>query len=86
MATSSSALMTRPKVLVVEDDPATREFLGTALRLGGFDVDTAGDGIAALKQIEEERPDAVLLDLDLPRLNGFAVHAMLQPDDRRTAR
>jgi CheY-like chemotaxis protein len=70
--------MNRPTVLVVEDDPSMRAYLEAALRLGGFDVHTAGDGVAALRQIEAQPPDAILLDLDLPLLNGFAVHAMLQ--------
>jgi CheY-like chemotaxis protein len=72
----------RPKVLVVDDDPAMREYLGTSLRLGGFDVQMAGDGLAALRRIEDDRPDAVLLDLDLPLMNGFAVHTALQLDER----
>ena len=74
--------MNRPTVLVVEDDPAMREYFGTALRLGGFDVQVVGDGLAALRRIEQDRPDAVLLDLDLPLMNGFAVHAALQLDER----
>ena len=71
----------RPTVLIVEDDAATRRFLSDALRLGGFDVETAADGLAALRRIEEHPPDALLLDLDLPLMNGFAVHTALQLDE-----
>jgi CheY-like chemotaxis protein len=74
--------MNRPTVLVVDDDPSMREYLASALRLGGFDVQTAADGLAALRRVEEQRPDAILLDLDLPIMNGFAVHAALQSEER----
>ena len=71
----------RSSVLIVEDDPATRTYLAEALRLGGFDVETVGDGMSALRQIETNRPDAIVLDLDLPLMNGFAVHTALQQSD-----
>jgi len=49
-----------------------------SLRLAGFDVRAVGDGIAALRAVEERRPDVVVLDLDLPIMNGFAVHEALR--------
>jgi CheY-like chemotaxis protein len=70
--------MHQPTVLVVDDDQAMRDFFGASLRLGGFDVRTVADGIAALRAIDERRPDVVLLDLDLPIMNGFAVHEALR--------
>ncbi|MGR3935377.1 response regulator [Streptomyces sp. BRA346] len=48
------------RILVVDDEPSVREALGRALRREGYEVDTAGDGVAALRRIEEERPDLVL--------------------------
>ena len=59
-----------PPVLVVEDDPVTRELYGVALKTAGFNVRTARDGLEALIAVEEERPSAIVLDLGLPRLNG----------------
>ena len=44
-----------------------------AMRFSGFDVHLATDGIAALSSIEQRRPDAVILDLHLPRLRGEAI-------------
>src|SRR5919204_2837649 len=68
----------RPTVLLVEDDRATREMFGYALRIGGFDVLLAGDGFTALRlieeQVEERLPDVVVLDLNLPQLSGRDVH------------
>ena len=54
-----------------------REFIGSALRLAGFDVETAADGLSALKEIDRRRPNVLVLDLDLPVMNGFAVHSAL---------
>jgi CheY-like chemotaxis protein len=71
----------RPSVLIAEDDQATRDYLASALRLGGFEVQVVADGLAALGHIHIARPDAILLDLDLPLMNGFDVHAALQADE-----
>jgi DNA-binding response OmpR family regulator len=68
---------TRRSVLVVDDDVATREMFRVALRMAGFEVSTAGDGLAALRQIEQKVPDVVVLDLDMPGVNGLAVHEEL---------
>jgi DNA-binding response OmpR family regulator len=61
------------RVLVVDDEPMVREVLARYLENDGFIVDTAGDGIEALERFNLNRPDLVLLDLMLPRLDGFEV-------------
>jgi DNA-binding response OmpR family regulator len=66
------------RVLVVEDESAVRHMYRTALTFAGFDVDVAADGLMALQKIEEARPDLVVLDLDLPRVDGRAVLADLR--------
>jgi CheY-like chemotaxis protein len=75
-------LPNRRTVLIVDDDLAARNYLADALRLGGFSVETVGDGLAALQSISDRRPDAIVLDLDLPLMNGFAVHTALQQNER----
>ena len=60
-------------VLVVEDDPAVRGSLERSLRFEGYEVVTAADGESALAALAEHAPDAVLLDLGLPRLSGVEV-------------
>lgn len=60
-------------VLVVDDDPAIVRTLGINLRARGYDVETARDGRSALQVVEERLPDAVILDLGLPDLDGLAV-------------
>jgi DNA-binding response OmpR family regulator len=61
----------RPRVLVVEDDAALRKVLELRLGLDGFDVFLAKDGQAGLEALDDVRPDAVVCDLMMPRLDGF---------------
>jgi DNA-binding response OmpR family regulator len=60
----------RPAVLIVEDDPELRTLYRTALSLAGYAVVAVGDGIEALRSIEADPPDVVVLDMGLPRLGG----------------
>ena len=71
--TSSSSLTTQKEILIIEDDAALREMLATALRMNGFRVRTAGDGLAGLRLLEAYEPDVVVLDLNLPIATGFDV-------------
>jgi two-component system, OmpR family, response regulator MprA len=61
------------RILVVDDDPAVSASLDRALRLEGYDVDTSPDGAAALRALAVSPPDAVVLDLGLPDLDGLEV-------------
>jgi CheY-like chemotaxis protein len=60
------------KVLIAEDNPVNRELLRELLETRGHSVTEASDGQQALKQIDESYPDILLLDLDMPILDGFA--------------
>jgi signal transduction histidine kinase/DNA-binding response OmpR family regulator len=71
-------------VLVVDDDPRTRQLLARLLGPEGFRVRVAADGDEALAAIARQRPDAVILDLMLPRTDGFGVLEALR-DDPATA-
>jgi len=64
---------TKARVLVVEDDGDIAEVLRRSLRLEGYDVRLAGDGVQALDESSVFEPDAVVLDLGLPRLDGVEV-------------
>lgn len=72
----------QPTILLVEDDTPTREMYRSALRIAGFDVLLAPDGLAALRQVEEVVPDAVVLDLDLPQVSGVAINDELAAQPR----
>jgi DNA-binding response OmpR family regulator len=60
-------------ILIVEDDPDTRLLYQVALTFEGYDVASAGDGVEALVLMEQRLPDLVVLDLGLPRLDGWSV-------------
>jgi diguanylate cyclase (GGDEF)-like protein/PAS domain S-box-containing protein len=70
--------ITRPHVLVVDDDPVLRMIAVRALETAGFAVEEADCGEAALEAIERCTPDLVLLDVDMPGLDGFETCAELR--------
>jgi two-component system OmpR family response regulator len=61
------------RVLVVDDEPTLAELLSMALRYEGWDVRSAGDGMTAVRTAREFRPDAVVLDMMLPDMDGLEV-------------
>ena len=64
----------RKSILVVEDDPVLLGFYKGALLMSGFGVTTAEDGMDALRWMESETPDLIVLDLGLPRVSGHDVY------------
>jgi DNA-binding response OmpR family regulator len=68
-----SAMDATARVLVVDDEPMVRDVLSRYLERNGFEVDAAADGELALEAFDARRPDLVLLDLMLPRVDGFEV-------------
>jgi CheY-like chemotaxis protein len=70
----------RPRrVLVVEDHPDTRESLRTLLRAWGHEVEVAGDGAQGLAKALGWRPEVAVLDIGLPRLDGYEVARRVRP-------
>jgi two-component system, OmpR family, response regulator MprA len=63
--------MSRMSILVVDDEPAVRDSLRRALQLEGYEVELAGDGDEALKRLEGDGVDAIVLDVSMPRLDGL---------------
>ncbi len=61
----------RKTVLLVDDDAVFQEVVGDALREAGYAVAVAGDGVEALKRVREVRPDFIVLDLIMPKLDGI---------------
>jgi CheY-like chemotaxis protein len=72
------SLPTTATVLVVEDDAATREMYRQALAASGHRTIAVADGLGALRFIEGDRPDVVVLDLNLPSVGGHDVYKELR--------
>jgi DNA-binding response OmpR family regulator len=63
--------MRRTRILIVDDEPAIRKLLRANLEKNGFEAMSADDGAEALKLVEREAPDLVVLDIIMPRMDGF---------------
>ncbi len=72
------------QILVVDDEPAVRDSLDRALRLEGYEVELAADGAEALNALSGDSPDAVVLDLMMPRVDGLEVCRRMRAAGDRT--
>ena len=71
-------LVANPKILVVDDEPDVVALIDRTLRVDGFDVVKAFDGIGALDVALAEKPDLVLLDIMMPMMSGYEVCEQLK--------
>jgi len=69
-------------VLVVEDSPPQREMITTLLKDNGLSVSSASDGVEALEQIQNTCPDIVVLDIVMPRMNGYELCRRLKDNPK----
>lgn len=69
-----------PLILVVDDEPANRDILETRLTASGYAVILAENGLEALEKTRDENPDLVLLDINMPRMDGIEVCKRLKSD------
>ncbi|MBI2080711.1 MAG: response regulator, partial [candidate division NC10 bacterium] len=60
-----------PKILVVDDEVHIQKIIDYKLRTAGYTVIAAGDGLEGIEKAREERPDLILLDVMMPRMDGF---------------
>jgi len=72
------------RILVVEDDPTAAEFVVNGLRQEGFTVETASNGLDGLHMAASEKFDAIVLDRNLPGMDGLSVLKALRAADNRT--
>jgi two-component system, OmpR family, response regulator MprA len=72
------------RILVVDDEPAVREAVDRALRLEGYDTQLAADGAEALEALADRAPDALVLDLLMPHVDGLEVCRRLRAAGDRT--
>lgn len=81
MGVKFAALRSMKKILFIEDDPTLQKTLCMALEKGGYGVKPALDGELGLKAAKDEKPDLILLDLILPKYDGFEVLTQLKKDE-----
>jgi len=74
--------MAAPRILLVDDEPSIIKVVGKRLEVEGYQVSVAVEGQEALAKAQTERPDLIILDLMLPKLNGYEVCTMLKQDTR----
>jgi CheY-like chemotaxis protein len=72
----------KPLILIADDRASSRELLRTVLERSGYAVIEAGDGEAALEQAQKGNPDLILLDLQMPKLDGYGVLEKLRGEER----
>ena len=72
----------KPRILLVDDEPSIVKMVGKRLEVEGFEVITAMDGQEGLEKAQTQHPDLIVLDLMLPKLNGYEVCTMLKQDAR----
>ena len=70
------------KILVADDQTDVLQLIAVRLKSNGFDVVTAGDGQEALLKVKEEQPNLVVLDLMMPKLDGYKACRLLKFDSR----
>jgi twitching motility two-component system response regulator PilG len=77
-SSSISAETQKKKILVVEDSPTTRKVVVLTLKQKGYLLVEAKDGLEALSKINDERPDLVLLDIILPKMDGYRILSIIK--------
>ena len=81
MSGRNNALVPRAEVLIAEDEPSARRGFRALFEGEGYAVRTARDGAEAVAKVLERRPDAVLLDVMMPKMNGIAACAEIRKSD-----
>ncbi|MBA4691257.1 MAG: response regulator, partial [Pseudomonas sp.] len=69
-------------VMVVDDSVTVRKVTSRLLERNGMNVLTAKDGVDAITQLQERKPDIMLLDIEMPRMDGFEVATLVRHDER----
>ena len=76
------AAQTKPVIMVVDDSITVRKVTSRLLERNGYEVLQAKDGVDALAQLQENIPDVMLLDVEMPRMDGYELAANMRGDDR----
>ena len=74
-------MIEKSKILLVDDEEDILEFLSYNLKKEGFKIDTANNGISALKKLEKSKPDLIILDVMMPEMDGIEVCEKIREQD-----
>ncbi len=80
-AAPPAAVSGRPQILIADDDPTVLALVGTAIQNFGMDCRSAADGRAAIAAIREARPDAAVLDVNMPGMDGYEVLSVIRGEN-----
>ncbi len=83
--TTDSKMIRDKLILVAEDDPTTRQLVGRVVQRGGHRAALAQDGVQAVTLLKRARPDLIILDLKMPRMDGFGLLELLNRYERAAA-
>lgn len=75
-------MTTKKRILIVDDDPLIARMYENKMRLDGYDVDTATNGEEALIMVRKNKPDLMLLDIMMPKMNGVETLKALKKDGK----
>jgi two-component system chemotaxis response regulator CheY len=71
----------KPKILVVDDSPTIRKFISIALKIKGYEIISANDGMEALELLPNEKIDLIITDLNMPNIDGFNLIARIRSNE-----
>ena len=77
-AATAQSLIKRNKILVIEDSSTTRKVIAITLSQSGYEIIEATDGLEALSKLNETRPDLILLDIILPKMDGYKILSIIK--------
>ena len=75
-------MKTNKYILLVDDDPLLSKLYEKKLKSAGYNIKTASDGEAAISKVSEEKPDLIILDVMMPKMNGIEVLKKLRADEK----
>ncbi len=80
MGRTPQPMADKPRILLIEDEPSLLKTVAKRLEMNGYAVSVARDGVEGLQRVRRDKPDLVVLDVMMPKLNGFEVCRMLKFD------
>src|SRR5512143_1867000 len=77
-----NTIQTKPAVLIIEDNDSLIDIFTQAMKVAGFEIETAANGVEAFDKLAKMKPDVIILDLYLPGVSGDKILAYIRHDSR----